>query len=178
MRRFVVSLSVVVVLLVGVIATLGRGATAQEATPDTTAMMAMATHPIVGAWRFVNEPGTPEENVSYGIFHADGTYTEAHPYGGPGIGAWTPTGERTADLTIIFQNISEDPNVFEPGVVTVWQAFEVDETGTTLTATGSVEVATPDGAVVFAGEANSLGTRVKAEPVPVMGTPMAGTPTS
>ena len=41
MRRLVISLSVVVVLLVGVIATLGRGATAQEATPDTSAMMAM-----------------------------------------------------------------------------------------------------------------------------------------
>jgi hypothetical protein len=59
MRRFIVSLSVVAVLLLGVIATLGRGATAQEATPDTPAMMAMATHPIVGAWRWTNDPGDP-----------------------------------------------------------------------------------------------------------------------
>src|SRR5215208_108505 len=50
MRRLVVSLSVVVVLLLGVVATLGRGAIAQEATPDPSAMMAMATHPFVGTW--------------------------------------------------------------------------------------------------------------------------------
>lgn len=137
----------------------------------------MADHPIVGAWRLLNEPGTPEENVSYAIFHAAGTYTEAHPYGGTGIGAWTPTGERSADLTIYFQNISQDPNVFEPGVVTVWQAIEVDEKAMTLAATGTVEVALPDGTVVFAGAAVSQGTRLEAQPVP-LGTPIAGTPTS
>ena len=168
MHRFSVSLAVVVVLLVGVITTMGRSTTAQEDT--------MAGHPIVGAWRLVNEPGTPEENVSYAIFHADGTYTEAHPYGGTGIGAWAPTGERSADLTIVFQNISQDPNVFEPGVVTVWQANEADETGETLTATGTAEVAMPDGTVVFEGEANFLNTRLQAEPVPEMGPPAAGTP--
>ena len=42
MRRFTVSLAVVVVLLVGAIASLGRSTTAQEAMT--------AEHPIVGAW--------------------------------------------------------------------------------------------------------------------------------
>ena len=42
MHRLVVALSVIVVLLLGAIASVGRGATAQEATPDTAAMMAMA----------------------------------------------------------------------------------------------------------------------------------------
>ena len=57
MRRFVISLSVVVVLLLGGVAAMERGATAQDATPDTTALMAMATHPIVGTWRFVRDFG-------------------------------------------------------------------------------------------------------------------------
>jgi hypothetical protein len=168
MYRITVSLAVVVLLLGGVIATMGRSTVAQDD--------AMAQHPLVGAWRLVNEPGTAEENVSYAIFHADGTYTEAHPHGGSGIGAWTPTGESSADLTIIFQNISEDPNVFELGVVTVWQAIEADETGETFTGTGTVKVATPDGTIVFAGAAITEATRLHAEPVPAMGTPAASTP--
>ena len=49
-RRFTVSLSVVVVVLFGLLAsTKGTNIRAQQATPDTTAMMAdMATHPAVG----------------------------------------------------------------------------------------------------------------------------------
>jgi hypothetical protein len=48
MHRFTLSLASVVVLLVSLIATTSRSTTAQEATPDATAMVAMAAHPIVG----------------------------------------------------------------------------------------------------------------------------------
>jgi hypothetical protein len=53
MRRFTLSVSVVVVLLLGLVVTMGITTRAQEATPDTTAMMAVATHPVVGLWRTV-----------------------------------------------------------------------------------------------------------------------------
>jgi hypothetical protein len=79
MHRLVVCVSVVVVLLVGGIATLGigRGATAQEATPR-----AMAEHPIVGAWQWDTDPDNPGTHISYGVFHADGTYVVMYPNGG------------------------------------------------------------------------------------------------
>jgi hypothetical protein len=43
MRRFVISLSLAVVVLLGLVATMGRSTTAQE---DTTADL--ANHPVVG----------------------------------------------------------------------------------------------------------------------------------
>src|SRR5215218_7449070 len=102
MRHLIVSLSVVVMLLVGVVAALGRGATAQEATPDTAADVdqpdapVMATHPLVGTWRWDNDPADPADD-SYGIFAADGSYLEVTTGVGTGIGSWDPTGDRTAD---------------------------------------------------------------------------------
>ncbi len=45
--------------------------------------MAMALHPIVGAWQWSNNPGDPTASYTYAIFHNDGTYTEYDP-----IWAW------------------------------------------------------------------------------------------
>src|SRR5829696_3679382 len=140
MRRLIVSLSVVVVLLVGVVAALGRGATAQEATPDTAADVdqpdapAMATHPIVGTWRWDNDPADPADD-SYGIFAADGSYLEVtKPTNvGIGIGSWIPTGDRTADVITVYQDV--DPTeVYEPGTATFLMSVNVDEGGNDVAA--------------------------------------------
>src|SRR5215207_1753621 len=132
MRRLVVVLSVMVVLLLGVIATLGRGATTQEATPDTTAVMAMATHPIVGTWHWDNDPSDPADD-SYGIFAADGSYLEVTKPNnvGVGIGSWVPTGDRTADVITVYQDV--DPTaVFAAGTATFLMSATVEESGDEL----------------------------------------------
>ena len=79
MRRFVISLSIIVVLLFGLVAAMGGGATAQEATPDTTAMMSMVTHPLVGAGNGATTRVTRWPVHLTAIFHDDGTYTEYDP---------------------------------------------------------------------------------------------------
>jgi hypothetical protein len=101
MHRFVALFSVIAVLLVGLVVTRGEPTTAQEATADAVeAMAARAAHPVVGTWRFVTDFGEGP-TVSYGIFHADGTYIEEAYVDGPmNFGVWEPTGERTAGLRL------------------------------------------------------------------------------
>ena len=177
MRRFIVSLSVVVVLLLSLVATVDRGTSAQEATPDATAaMMATATHPVVGGWRFINDVGEGETFDSFGIFHADGTYTESTP-DGVMIGVWRPTGQRTVDLTFHATDLDPDPEVLISGEGRM--AAEINETGNTLTATFTFVAQAADGTVVFSGEGFQVtGSRLEVLPMVPLGTPMAGTPTS
>jgi hypothetical protein len=188
MRRLVVSLSVVAVLLLGVVATLGRGATAQDATPDTSAdadqpdAPMMATHPIVGTWRWDNDPADPADD-SYGIFAADGSYLEVtKPTNvGIGIGSWIPTGDRTADVITVFQDV--DPSeTFEPGTATFLMSATVDASGDELAATTDLQTRDVAGAVTFEASGWTLtASRVTVGPLPDFGawqesTPVAGTP--
>ena len=177
MHRFTVSLAVVVVLLIGVIATMGRSSSAQEATPDTTAMMAMAMHPVVGGWRFTNDAGEGNTFPSLAIFHSDGTYTEVLPDGGNLTGVWQPTGDRTADLTFFTNYIVEDKLVQGEGRF----SLEVDETGNALSQAGVFVGRFEDGSIEFAAEVQSPGTRLEVAPMvslaELVGTPVAGTPT-
>jgi hypothetical protein len=166
----------VVVLLVSVIAATGRSTTAQEATPDTAAMMAMVTHPIVGAWQLTNDLGGGDTFPSLAIFHADGTYTEVLPNGSVLTGVWQPTGERTGTLTLFENYLVEDKPGHSEGRLTV----EVDESGNAITESGIYVARFEDGTIEFAGEVRSPGTRLNAAPmVPLdelVGTPVAGTP--
>ena len=188
MRRLVVSLSVVVVLLLGVVATLGRGATAQEATPDTSVdadqpdAPLIATHPIVGTWHWDNEPADSADD-SYGIFAADGSYLEVtKPTNvGIGIGTWIPTGDRTADVITIYQDV--DPSeVFDGGTATFLMSVTVNESGDALAATTDLQTRDAAGVVTFEASGWTFtGSRVTVAPLPDFGawqesTPMAGTP--
>lgn len=170
MRRLIISLSVVVVVLLGLVATMDRSARAQETTPA-----AMAEHPVVGGWRLenINEDGTIV--ISYAVFHADGTYVEAFGEGAPLIGVWKPTGAHTADLTLFAADVDPDPEVTVP--VVSRQAIAVDETDTTFTAEGTFQGFGEDGAVLFEGPGISQGTRLEVLPVVPLGTPAAATPT-
>ena len=176
MRRFIVSLSVVVVLLLGLVATLDWDTSAQEATPDAmTGMMVTATHPIVGSGRFINDVGEGETFDSFGIFHADGTYTESTP-DGVMIGLWRPTGQRTADLTFHATDLDPDPEVLISGEGRM--AAEIDETGNTLTATFTFVARAAGGTVAFSGEDLKVtGTRLEVLPMVPLGTPLPGRPT-
>ena len=173
MRRisFLVS-SLVIVLMSVLLVGFARVGTAQEGTPS-----AVSAHPVVGAWVFDTDAADPANALSYAAFHADGTYVEVHPLVGVGVGAWHPTGERTADLTIVFQDIDPSRAGIAPGTLIIRVAVEVDPTGDALTAPFTSEGRGPDGAVVFTNAFTATATRLAVEPMVPLGTPMAGTPT-
>lgn len=146
-------------------------ATAHNATP-----VSQTEHPVVGSWWTSNDaPGSGAQTAT-AIFHADGTYLEADPNIGVGIGAWQATGMRAAELIAVYQDIDTDPAVTAPGTVTVRKTVEVDETGDAFTGSLSVEVRLPDGTVVFTASYAGRGTRLRVEPVLPFGTPSVGTP--
>ena len=178
MRRIAVVASVVAVALVGVVAAGARpDAVAQDATPagGSGAHAATAEHPVVGAWWSSNDAPGPGVNTAYAVFHADGTYLEVDPNIGVGVGVWRATGERSAELTYVFQDIDPEPAATAPGTVTVRQSVEVDASGNAFTAPLTVEVRIPDGTVVFTAAYTARGTRLEVEPMAPLGTPTAGT---
>jgi len=154
LRRVVIALSLSLVVLVGLlIVARGDVATAQDG---------MATHPVVGTWRFVTDFGQGP-TISYGAFHADGTYFHEGYADGPlSFGAWEPTGERTADLRYRQLYVWEDRLVEAEARV----AVEVDEAGDALDGQ-AVYVAryVDDGTIDYPYEATRPGTRVAPAPL-------------
>jgi len=186
MRRFSILLSVVVVVLLGNTVVLSRSpAAAQEATP-APAVPATADHPLVGTWAIVTGEGA-DTFPSVANFNADGTYTEVLPWGIVILGAWQPTGERTATLTQIFNFLTDDDRLVQGQGRYM---LEVDQTGNTLLSyEGSSVARAQDGSIDFAEEGPpTTGTRVEAGPMlsldelialtepPGAATPAAGTP--
>jgi hypothetical protein len=176
MHRIAIVLSFVgaLTVLVGI----GQSSLGTSAQEDSgTTREAMATHPVVGAWRWDNDPATPNTHISYAIFHDDGTYLEVTTGAGTAVGSWQPTGERSAKVTNVFQDMSEDPTIVEPGEGTMRQVVEADETGSTLRALYTAEVKTLDGTLEFAGGPyEAIGTRVEVEEMVPFDTPVAATP--
>lgn len=154
----------------------GNPATAQDA--------AMATHPVVGGWAYVNDSFTGDGGSfpSVAIFHADGTYMEVLPWGVVLVGVWEPTGERTADMVFLLNEIIDDRMVQGEGRATV----EVSEAGDEISLLGNFISLYEDGTVDMAVESPSTGTRIEALPRVPLGTPVippdvaaaAGTPES
>jgi hypothetical protein len=123
------------------VALAARGAAAQE-TADATA------HPIVGLWTHARGPETPPGLRAFTAIHGDGTVSMIHSFGGPGVGAWQPTGERSVQWLVTFLNIADTPGGFAEGTVTVAGTLTVDDAGTTVTEESTVEIRTPDNVVV------------------------------
>jgi hypothetical protein len=128
---------------VGAAAVLGlghlSGAAAQEATPD-----ALANHPIVGVWLFINATVPPSPSTA--IFAADGSvviestvnYKDTERgvvYASDLIGTWEPTGPRSIHLTGI--SIESDANALFTGTSTLDGYPEVSEDGQTWTDPGT-----------------------------------------
>jgi hypothetical protein len=161
MHRIVVLVSLVTLVLLG-----ARPAVVESQAAMHDGARPTADSPLVGAWWWENISDDPFDD-SYAILHADGTYVEETSYIGAGIGSWEVTGERSADLTIVFQDIEggldpDEPAAFTPGTVTFWLSLELDETGDTLTATGPVEIRSPDGTLVDQFTFNGSATRLAA----------------
>ena len=87
MRRFVVLLSIVVVVTLGLVAAPGRGTTAQEATPTT-----MSGHPLVGTWLLDTNADDPADAPEVTIFTADGAYISVDAEGSPSQASGRPPG--------------------------------------------------------------------------------------
>jgi len=162
MRRLVISLSVVVVLLVGIIATLGRGAMAQEATPS-----AMTQHPLVGTWIVDRHPDDPTEIPTYNVITADGGIID------PTVGAagvWEATGPTTANFTLT-GTIAEVGGYF-----LVHGSVTVDAGGGTATAAYSGTLFAADGTILDPeAQDTARYTRLTVEPQGTEG-PLAGFP--
>ena len=174
MRHVVVPASIIAAVLIAMVVLGTRpAAIAQDATPAAT-----VDHPVVGAWWTANDAPGPGVETAYALFHADGTYLEVDPNIGVGIGVWRATGERSAELTYVFQDIDPEPATTAPGTVTVRQLVAVDASGNEFTAPLTVEVRIPDGTVVFNAAYTARGTRLEVEPMLPLGTPPIGTPTA
>jgi hypothetical protein len=171
MRRFAFGLPVIIVVLLGLLVTRVSSSGAQSGTSEATRI-----HPVIGAWWTANDAPGPGVDTAYGVFHADGTYIEVDPNIGVGVGVWQATGENSADLTYVFQDIDPEPATTAAGTVTVRQSVTVDETGNSFTAPLTVEVRIPDGTVVFTARYTARGTRLEVEPMAPLGTPVRGTP--
>jgi len=170
--RLLASYVVVAALLLGVAVSSSLGTTAQEDTHD-----AEASSLVIGAWQWVNESPDPYDDT-YGIFHADGTYVEVV---GPDtvIGSWRMTGERTADAISFNQDVDPFDFSFNPGTLITRMAVEIDADGDTLAAQFTAEGRATDGTILFQeGPFTAMGTRIEAEPMVPVGSPVAGTPTS
>ena len=92
------------------LATRRLAAFAQDATP--AAAVPTEGHPLVGAWEVTESDEQPvPAAATYAIFDADGTwfhYGGRSLYGGVGflaIGAWRPTGARTAEAVEIYEQL-------------------------------------------------------------------------
>ena len=158
-------------------------------TPTVTAQDAASTdyagHPFVGSWMLDTDTSDPGNTPSLVVVSADGSYIEFDS-DGPGVGAWEPTGDTTATLTIHF--IDSDGG----GGGVIRASVEVAADGQSLTASYTLEIfdpATGEGSGEI-GPGIAEGTRmvVEAPGTPEMsfedfyaqfgGTPEAATPAS
>ena len=67
---------------------------------------------------------------------------------GAGIGIWRPTWERTGQQVVKFQNVSDTPGTFVPGVSTFTGTFTFDEGGDALAYEGIVDLRAMDGTAI------------------------------
>ena len=135
-----------------------------------------ADHPFVGAWEFdfdLRFTGALPMEV---LVHPDETWSASSAYFGEGAGAWRPSGARTADATLVFQDLNPDPNLVTLGVVTAQLAIEVNAAGDAFTARWESEERLPDGTLAARDSSTARGVRLAIEPLPAA-TPGATTPT-
>jgi len=146
---------------------------AQDASPEAT-VYPLTDHPVIGSWQWTNLPNTPMESISFAIFTATSVYVETGDvdpnHGFVALGAWRPTGERTAELVQTGQTISLDA-VFASGSFTqecllargtmnLRVMIEIDGTGNRLTGEGSVEEPDTNGGVTVLESFRGRGDRL------------------
>ena len=149
-------------------------ASAQEATPAP-----QSDHPAVGMWQWTNYPGEANSDTSYAILTAAGTYADAWYGRLVSVGEWRATGDRSADLVIVTNELISLADLFtqttvavpgelyEATPVTLWRiALEFDETGNRFTATGVAESQDASGTVLDSYPYTGRGDRMTLAPGP------------
>lgn len=150
----------------------GRGTVAQEdATPVA------AGHPLVGAWIIDTDADDPSNAPGVVTVGADGTWSEVDSDGTTGLGAWRATGDRTANLVILYPS--------EEGSLQVRATVDVAADGQTFTASYTIAFMNLDDQY-GPGTATATRLEVEAPGTPVgtfedlfgafEGSPEAGTP--
>lgn len=178
MHRLLLSVSFVVVLLLGLFSVGDFRTTAQEGTSAT------AGDGFVGAWWFTDLTlGIP----SLGTFTADGNVILSNLPTEPvfegadfeilllsgGHGVWQATGENTADFTFTYLYVSETGE-FQSST-TISGTMELGPDGRTLSGEYAFQVSQPDGMIVHADRAAIEATRIVILPMDELAPP-DGTP--
>ena len=118
------------------LAAAGRAASARVAAP------AGAGHPLVGAW-LLTFPDEPEASPRLNSYPADGITLQTHPAGNDAQGAWAPTGERTAVMTLLLLGLERGAT---RGTGRVRAALEVDVAGDAFAGSFTLEFVAAGGA--------------------------------
>ena len=129
----------------------------------------LAEHPLVGTW-LLTFPDEPDASPRLNSYTADGIALQTHPAGNDAQGAWAPTGERTAVVTLLLLGLERGAT---RGTGRARAALEVDAAGDAFAGWFTVEFVAADGAP--RGEEAPLrveGTRVRDEPPSARATPL------
>lgn len=132
----------------------------------------LCPYPIVGTWRWDHDPAHPNTPISYGVFHANGTYEEVIPGARTAVGAWQATGERTVVVTYVSQEVLENPAIVEPGTTTISLMADVRPSGHVVVANVSYVVQRLDGTVLDQADLyQAQGSRIVVEPMALFDRP-------
>ncbi|CAN5604777.1 hypothetical protein BH23CHL8_BH23CHL8_21540 [soil metagenome] len=156
MRRPISTIITFLAALALALAAMAPGVAAQDDPMSTL------DHPIVGSW--IVDAGDDDPSLEFAVFGPGGTVLQAS-VDGVAVGAWTPTDERTVDLT--FLGRAPGPVV---GSFTIRGSLEVSEDGSSFTGTYTFEPS-PEIAGNFGlepgemGPGDVTGERIAAEPM-------------
>jgi hypothetical protein len=130
-------------------------------------VVAPSDHLLVGTWVVADE--TADGVPGLVIFAAEGTVVVVTPGGGMGIGAWAPTGPRTAIAVWLLPGTERD----RAGNVTAQRSeITIDTTGATVMLAYEVLQVTARGGVAERGHGSITGVRISIPtPEPVSETP-------
>jgi hypothetical protein len=98
--------------------------------------MSSADHPLVGTWIVDSTPDDPTDPLEVVVVGSGGTLLDTS-LDGIGSGAWSPTGDRSADVTFVFP--AADPEAGFIGFVTVRSSVEVADDGLSFSGTYTLE---------------------------------------
>lgn len=157
----------------GALLVLRQLAAAQDATPAVT--IPRSEHALTNSWLWnLDLYGEPDAQV--GTLYVDGTYVEYDPELGLGLGAWVPIDESSANLFVVFEELGRpwsatlgplamlEPDyepamfTFKRGYVAVRQILRLDESGTSVMASGPLQAVAENGTDLFVGPFTRSGT--------------------
>jgi hypothetical protein len=148
----------------------GTGLLARGGAAAQGSNASMEGHPAVGAWILHIE----DEEPSIIALTADGVMHDTEFDGTSGLGAWEAADDTTAAFTLIILLEEEDSSLS----IQVRGTMTVDASGDTASLSFSLTALGDDGAVYFTGEETGTATRIQVEGPELMGSPVAGWPTT